>query len=227
MSRRLLAFVAATAATVAFAGCSSAAEEPEGLPDPTVSASASAGETSGPAPSEQPDASPAPQDEPRPSPTFTQPFLPPGEESVVDLPTELVIEPPADASDDERTVLAAAGRFMASWDAILFGAGDEQSGIFATTADPQLGRLISYLVESASKQRVIVGEPTEITLRSVSVDGDTAEVDICTIMRDWVQYTGGTPEPQPEVERLVLTMTLRDGAWLATDTEQADPESCE
>lgn len=227
MSRRLLALMVATAA---FAGCSSAADEPEGLADPTTataSGAASEGETAAPAPSGHSDASPEPQEQPEPSPTFTQPFLPPGEQSVIDLPTELVIEPPDDATDDELAVLAAAGRFMASWDAILFGAGDEQSGIFTTSVDPQRTRLINYLVESVSKQRVIVGEPTVIELRSVSVRGDSAEVDICTIMRGWVQYTGGTPEPQPEVERLILTMDLDGDQWLASDTGQADPEPCE
>ncbi|MBB5788255.1 hypothetical protein [Jiangella mangrovi] len=225
MSRRLLALVAATAA---LAGCSAGGDAPEGLSEPatTASASAPAGATDEPTPSDDPDTSPAPQDEPRPSPTFTQPFLPPDEQSVIDLPAELVIEPPDDATDDERAVLVAAGRFMASWDAILFGAGDEQSDIFATSVEPQLGRLLNYLVESVSKQRVIVGEPTVIELRSVSVTAETAEVDICTVMRHWVQYTGGTPEPQPEVERLLLTMTRDGDGWRASDTAQADPEPC-
>jgi hypothetical protein len=238
MSRRLLALaVAAVAAATAvgvaaLAGCSAGGGEPS---DPsgsaaattaTATASPSAGAPSETAPSDDPDAAPAPQDEPRPSPTFTQPFLPPGEERVIDLPTELPIEPPPGATHDELAVLAAAGRFMASWDAILFGAGDEESGIFATSADPQLGRLLNYLAESVSKERVIVGEPTVIELHAVSVNGDTAEVDICTVMRDWVQYTAGTPEPQPEVERLVLTMTHDKHGWRASDTAQADPEPC-
>lgn len=232
MSRRLLELVAVAAASAVLTGCSSAGDEPSGLPGPTTTASASAPEWAGsdtPEPTGEPDASPSSPSggEPEPSPTFTQPFLPPGERSVIDLPAALVIEPPDDATEEERAVLDAAGRFMASWDAVLFGAGDEQSGIFATSADPQLGRLLNYLVESVSKERVIVGEPTVIELRSVSVHGTTAEVDMCALMRNWVQYTGGTPEPQPELERLLLTMTHEGGAWLATDTKQADPQPCE
>ncbi|RIQ23282.1 hypothetical protein [Jiangella rhizosphaerae] len=223
MSRRTLVLGATVLALLFPASCSSAGDEPAGLADDTATGSVTSSQPA--TPSDQPDASPS-APEPEPGATFTPPYLPPGEERVVELPTELPIEPPDGATDDERAVLRAAGRFMASWDAVLFGAGDEQSGILRTAVDPQLGRLLNYLVESVSKQRVIVGEPTEIELRDVTVGDGTAEVDICTIMRDWVQYTGGTPEPQPEVERLVLTMTQVDGAWLASDTEQADPEPC-
>ena len=234
MSRRLLALAVAAATAVvaaAPAGCSAEGGEPSGPPGSatgatTATASPSVSAPSETAPSDDPDAAPAPDDDPRPSPTFTQPFLPPGGERVIDLPSELVIEPPPGATDDERAVLDAAGRFMASWDAILFGAGDDQSGIYATSVDPQLGRLLNYLAESVSKERVIVGEPTVIELHAVSVNGDSAEVDICTVMRDWVQYTGGTPEPQPEVERLILTMTHDEHGWRASDTAQADPEPC-
>ncbi|SDS07015.1 hypothetical protein [Jiangella sp. DSM 45060] len=227
MSRRALAVGAAVAAFLLPAGCSAAGEEPTGLGSSTggsaVTTSASA------VPSDPPT---VPGDVPsgpvtEPSAAFTPPYQPPGEERTVELHAELPIEAPADATDEELAVLRGAGRFMASWDAVLFGAGDEQSGILRTAIDPQLGRLLNYMVESISKQRVVVGETTHLVLRGVSVDDTTAEVDVCTIMRDWVQYIGGTGEPQPEVERLVLTMTLVDGAWLASDTEQADPAPCE
>lgn len=227
MSRRALALSAAVLVVLLPASCSSAAEEPPGLTDGTATAPGTPPVSA--VPSDEPTDPGDDPSEPAPEPgaAFTPPYQPPGEERVVELPGELPIDPPDGATDEERAVLQAAGRFMASWDAVLFGAGDEQSGILRTAVDPQLGRLINYLVESVSKQRVIVGEPTEIELRGVDVDDTTAEVDICTIMRDWVEYTGGTPEPQPEVERLVLTMSLVDGAWLASDTEQADPEPCE
>ncbi|WP_116947126.1 hypothetical protein [Jiangella endophytica] len=230
MSRRALVLGATVFVFLLPASCSSAGEEPAGLSDGTTTVPAT--ESASAAPTDQPTETTVPGDEPaepapEPGPTFTPPYLPPGEERTVELLTELPIEAPGDATDEELAVLQGAGRFMASWDAVLFGAGDEQSGILRTAVDPQLGRLLNYMIESVSKQRVVVGEPTQLVLRGVSVDGDAAEVDVCTIMRDWVQYIGGTPEPQPEVERLVLTMTLVDGAWLASDTEQADPAPCE
>ncbi|TDD72030.1 hypothetical protein E1262_04775 [Jiangella aurantiaca] len=227
MSRRTLVPGATVLAFLLSASCSSAGDEPESLTDePSTGAVTTSASAPPPGGGDSPDGGPS-GPAPEPGATFTPPYLPPDEERVIELPSELPIEPPDGATDEERAVLQAAGRFMASWDAILFGAGDEESGILRTAVDPQLGRLLNYLVESVSKQRVIVGEPTEIELRDVTVGDSTAEVDICTIMRDWVQYTGGTPEPQPEVERLLLTMTLVDGAWLASDTEQADPEPCE
>ncbi|SDU88124.1 hypothetical protein [Jiangella alkaliphila] len=226
MSRRVLALGATVLVFLLPASCSSAGEEPAGLGDGTATGPATASASLPSEPSDEPDDSPS-APAPEPGATFTPPYQLEGEERVVELPSELPIEPPDGATDDERAVLQAAGRFMASWDAVLFGAGDEQSGIMRTAVDPQLGRLLNYLVESVSKRRVIVGEPTQIELRDVTVDDTTAEVDICTIMRDWVQYTDGAAEPQPEVERLVLTMTLVDGVWLASDTEQTDPESCE
>ncbi|WP_053207033.1 hypothetical protein [Jiangella muralis] len=227
MSRRALAVGAAVAAFLLPAGCSAAGEEPTGLGSSTGSADVTTSASTVPSdpPTVAGDVPSAPA--PEPAAAFTPPYQPPGEERTVELSAELPIEPPDDATDDERAVLLAAGRFMASWDAVLFGAGDEQSGILRTAVDPQLGRLLNYLVESVSKQRVVVGEPTELRLRDVTVTDTTAEVDLCTIMRDWVQYTRGTAEPQPEVERLVLTLTLVDGDWLASDTEQADPEPCE
>lgn len=226
MIRRTLV-LGATVLAVLLSACSSAGEEPEGLTGDATTVSATTPPSAAPSGAgDDPDASPS-RPAPEPGATFTPLFLPPDAERVVELPSELPIEPPDDATDEERAVLRAVGRFMASWDAVLFGAGDEQSGILRTAVDPQLGRLLTYLVESVTKQRVVVGEPTRIELRDITVGDGTAEVDICTIMRDWVQYTGGTPEPQPEVERLVLTMKLVDDAWLASDTEQADPEPCE
>ncbi|PZF80019.1 hypothetical protein [Jiangella anatolica] len=223
MSRRGLAWCAAVLVVMLPASCSPAGEEPAAPRDGAATAS---GRASTQAPSSPEEPSPGDAPDGSPQPTFTPPYQPRGDERAVELPAELPIEAPDSATAEEHAVLAAAGRFMASWDAVLFGAGDERSGILRTATDPQLARLLNYLAESAAKERVIVGEPTELELLAVSVIGDKAEVDLCTIMRDWIQYTGGTPEPQPEVERLILTMSLADGVWLASDTEQADPDPC-
>lgn len=208
------------------AGCSSAQDEPAGL---TGSRSAAtdvdpAGTT---APTDGPDESAPTSSEPsnEPNPSFTQPFVP-GEPSVIELPDQLPIDIPADATDEERAVLEATRRFMASWDAVLFGAGEDESGIHETATGEQLERLIDLGVKVVMQRTVTVGESTVIDLVDVSVDGDTAQVDMCITMRDWVTYTDGEPEELDELERQVVTMVRAGDTWKASDSKPMDASSC-
>lgn len=219
--------VVALAVVATAAACSAPADEPAGL-----STSAPPADVDGSSPPPSPTSDPSrpastepASDAPEPDPSFTQPFVP-GEPSVIDLPEKLPIDVPDGASDAERAVIEATGRFMASWDAVLFGAGEQRSGIHETATGEQLRRLIDLGVNSAMQNKVTVGEPTVIDLVDVSVDADTAEVDICITMNDWVEYSAGEAEELDETERQLVTMVRTDGSWLASDTKPRDASSC-
>ncbi|WP_035812871.1 hypothetical protein [Jiangella gansuensis] len=225
MSRRGVKLATLTA-VAALAACSSPAEEPAGLSDPTTTESTPA--DADPTDSE-PAETPRGDDEPpatEPSDGFTQPFLPDGQESVIELAPQLPVEIPGDATAEEEAVLEVVGRFMAAWDAILFGADPETARLAESATNPQLGRLVQYSAESVLEQRVTVGEPTVIEVRDVSVDGTTAEVDACITMANWVQYVRGEPEPLDAVERQVLTVENVDGRWLVSNSTQKGATAC-
>jgi len=202
-------------------GCQASAEEPAGLstdpPDTPLRTPTPVPEPDGPT-------SQAPIAEPVPS--FAQPYLP-GEPSVVELPEALALEPPPDATDGEVAVVDAAARFMASWNAVLFGAGVEQSRIEHTATGVQLETLVDYAAESEKLQRVIVGEPMQLRLLDVEVAGSNADVDICLEMIGWVQVTDGATGPlMPSLERYVVSLTQSGSDWLAAGTQQQNPAEC-
>lgn len=221
-SRVLLAVVFLVAT-----GCSSVQDEPAGL-----TASQAVDTDAGPArdtstPADEADESLTPSSDvpSEPNPSFTQPFVP-GEPSVIELREQLPIEVPDDATDEERAVLEATGRFMASWDAILFGAGEEEAGIYETATGEQLKRLIELGVETKMQSTVTVGEPTVIDLVDVTVDGDTAEVDVCITMKDWVEYAAGEPTQLDETERQLVTMVREGKTWRASNSSPQDASAC-
>jgi hypothetical protein len=202
-------------------GCQAAAEQPAGLStDPPDTPS----RTPTPAPESDGPASQATVAEPVPS--FSQPYLS-GEPSVVELPEALALEPPPDATDAEADVVDAAAKFMASWNAVLFGAGVERSRIEQTATAVQLDTLIDYAAESEKLRRVIVGEPMRLRLLDVDVAGSNADVDICLEMIGWVEVADGVVGPlMPSLERYVVSMTRSGSDWLATGTQQQDPAEC-
>jgi hypothetical protein len=136
------------------------------------------------------------------------------------------LEPPANATDQEAAVVEAVGRFMASWTAILFGAGVENSRIEQTAAGSQLESLVDYAAESDRLERVIVGEPMRLRLLGVDVVDTAAEADICLQMDGWVELTDGSAELMPSTERYVVSMARSGSDWLASSTQQQDPAEC-
>ncbi|HEY9376002.1 MAG TPA: hypothetical protein VIQ02_02765 [Jiangellaceae bacterium] len=149
-----------------------------------------------------------------------------GEPSVVELPEALVLEPPANATEDEAAVVAAVARFMASWSAILFGAGVERSRIGQTATGAQLEALVDYAAESERLRRVVVGEPMRLRLLSVAVADTSAEADICLQMDGWVTVSDGQTQLMPSGERYVVSMARSGSDWLARSTEQQNPTEC-
>ncbi|TDE15767.1 hypothetical protein [Jiangella asiatica] len=223
MSRRAATLAVLVAA--ALAGCSEPGDEPEGLGGTTGTGTSSA-EPDPTEPGSTGTSGNEDSPEPEPSPGFTQPYLPEGEESVIELATELPIDVPDDATEEETAVLTAVGRFMASWDAILFGADPETARLAETATDPQFSRLVQYATESTMDQRVTVGEPTVVELMDIQVDDTTAEVDVCITMTNWVEYVGGEAEPLDAVERQVLTVKDVEGRWLVSDANPKGATGC-
>lgn len=223
MSRRarpVIGLVTLCAIGALVTGCTAGADEPPGLstePGSTGSVEATSTE------SQTAEAEPT-----EPSASFTQPYLPEGEQSVIDLPTDIPAEPPAGASDAEREVVGALGRFMASWNALLFGAGVSESGIEETSSGTQLDRLRDFAAEAEEKQWVFVGDPMALEVRSVEVDGGSATVDVCVGLPQWFEYVGEVRRalPVPSPERYTVTFRSRGEDWSASETEQQDAAVC-
>ena len=206
---------------VALCGCQAAAEEPAGLSTEPMLTPAST-----PTSSPGPDATASAPSVAEPAPTFTQPHLP-GEPRVVELPEALALEPPADATDEETAVVEAVARFMASWNAVLFGAGVERSRIEQTATGAQLETLVDYAAESDQLERVIVGEPMRLRLLGVETGGSSAAADVCLEMIGWVEVTDGAAGPlMPSLERYVVSMARSGSQWRAIGTQQQDPTEC-
>lgn len=168
------------------------------------------------------------EEDPEPAPSFTQPYIPGDEPRVIDLPDELPVEPPdGEVSDEEREVLEAAGRFMASWQAILFGADAERAGVRDTTTGEQLDRLMQFITDRDEQSWVFTGDPMELTARSLSVDGDSAEVDVCLVLAEWVEFRGGSVNPYGSPERYLVHLQRVDGAWKTADAQEEDADVCE
>jgi hypothetical protein len=220
--------VVATVLAFVLAACGGG-EEPPGLDGQTdVVTSPPPTDVDQPEPTEEPAATTPPGDdeESEPEPSFTQPYLPGDEPSVITLPDELPIEPPDDASDDELEVLAGAGRFMASWQAILFGADEDLSNVRNTTSEPQLGRLTSFIEQAEQEEWVFTGDPMRLQALDVSADGASSEVDLCITLPGWVEFRGGSVTPYASPERYLVYMQLQGGTWVAFDTKKQDPEAC-
>lgn len=205
---------------IALCGCQTAAEEPAGL-----SAQRMATPVRTPTASLESDATTSASPVAEPAPTFTQPHLP-GEPRVVELPEVLALEPPQDATDEEAAVVHAVARFMASWNAVLFGAGVERSRIEQTATGAQLETLVDYAAKSDQLNRVIVGEPMRLRLLGVEVGSSSADADICLEMIGWVEVTDGVVGPlMPSLERYVVSMVRSGTDWRAIGTQQ-QPAEC-
>ncbi|NDL58553.1 hypothetical protein [Phytoactinopolyspora mesophila] len=225
------ALACATVAALAVTACGADREEPEGLgtetpaatdpaADPTGEATGNADATPG---SDEDDVDPTAE----PEASFTQPHLPTEEPSVIELDDELPVQPPGDVSDDEREVLEAAGRFMATWQAVLFGADAEHSRLYDTTTGVQLDRLTSLIDEMAEDEWVFVGEPMELEALSVSVGGGEAEADLCIGLPGWIEIRGGVGAPFGSVERYLISLWMEDGRWMVTDATSQDTAECD
>ncbi len=223
---RRMAPATAAALMLVIAGCSSDSAEPAGLdgtatttvgpvPDPTDTPAAT---TSTPDPPD--DATPEPEA------SFTQPHLPGDEPSVISLAEELPIEAPEGVTDDDLQVLEAAGRFMASWQAVLFGADDKQSGIRDVATGVQLDRLIDLIGEMDREEWVFIGTPMQLEALDLGVAADRAEVDLCIRMLDWFEIRQGAAAPASHLERYRLDLRLLDDQWLVEDTAVQDNTAC-
>lgn len=228
---RSVALVAAGALAVA-AGCSAAGEEPAGLTTEPAAGSPSGGSTTPPPAEPSDDAGetpPAETGEPgEPDPSFTQPYLPEDAQSVIELPTDLPVEPTEGASEQEQEVVAALGRFMASWNALLFGASLEQAGAEETSSGEQLDRFREYVADAEEREWVFVGQPMQLTVRAIAVDEPTATTDVCIDLPQWFEWVNGELQmPQvPSPERYVVTFQSGDGGWIVSDTDEQDPADC-
>lgn len=165
-------------------------------------------------------------DDPEPRASFTQPYVP-GEPRVIDLPDQLPVDPPDGVSDAELEVLDAVGRFMASWQAVLFGADEERSGIGLTSTGVQLGRLRDFVRDAAEEEWVFTGDPMRLGARSVGVEGDVAEVDLCIELPQWFEVRGSRIDPYNSLERYAIEMERVDGQWLAADTQKTEADVCD
>lgn len=213
------------------AACSAAGEEPVGLgpSDGVATSTSTPGEAE---PTATADATTPAQpddeggDEPEPQASFTQPYVP-GEPRVIDLPDELPVRPPDGINDEQQAVLDAVGRFMASWQAVLFGADEDRSGIAETSGGAQLDQLRGFIADAAEQEWVFTGEPMLLRARSVEVDGDAATVDLCIGLPNWFEFRGGQLQLYNSLERYTIDLERADDAWLATDTQQTDESACD
>ncbi|NED99685.1 hypothetical protein [Phytoactinopolyspora halotolerans] len=234
---RRTAAVLSAVIVVVLAGCGGGGEEPVGLATETGDAptapSSEGGDEPGSTGEPTSTAQPTPTgpddggDQPEPGPTFTQPYIPGDEPSVINLPEELDVEPPDQVGDDEREVLRAVGRFMASWQAILFGADAELSGIEETATGSIRDSLVSFIAQAEDEQWVFTGEPMQLTARSVSVDGDQAEVGLCLVFPGWVEFRGGSVSPYPSPERYAVELERTGDRWVVSSAQEQDAAPCD
>ncbi|NED95146.1 hypothetical protein G1H11_07440 [Phytoactinopolyspora alkaliphila] len=220
---------AAAMAALVLTACGGGGTEPPGLDGQTdVVTSPPPTDLDEPPASGESTATPPPDDDggSEPEPGFTQPYLPGDEPNVIELPDELPVEPPDDATDDELEVLEGVGRFMASWQAVLFGADAELSKVRDTAVEPQLGRLIEFIGQAEQEEWVFTGEPMLLQARDVSVNGDSAEVDLCLALPGWIEFRGGSVSPYPSPERYIVDMQQRSGTWVASNAREQDAQAC-
>ncbi|WP_129667850.1 hypothetical protein [Phytoactinopolyspora endophytica] len=226
------ASVLSAVAVLVLTGCGGGGEEPVGLETEAGLATTAPPDEGGdePTPTSEP-TSTEPADgggeEVDPEPTFTQPHIPGDDPSVIDLPKELDVEPPSEVSGEEQEVLQAAGRFMASWQAILFGADEEQSGIRDTATGAILDSLVSFIAQAEEEKWVFTGDPMELTARSVSVDGDQADVELCLAFPGWIEIRGGGVTPYPSPERYALELERAGDGWVTSNTQEQDAAPCD
>ncbi len=230
MKLRFGAAVVVVASSMLLAACGSDAEEPAGLDSTTDSSAESPGsaeptddadESGGADGGGEPDPS-----EPSAPETFSQPFL--QDESIVELRDEVPIEVPDDATDEERAVIEAYGRYEAVWEQVLWGVPIEDTDIEDVAAGERLQGVRDYAQESIERERVTIGPPVSIHLLSVEVDGDSATVDVCLDTRDQVDSSSDAP-PDPGDPLYRFTGELeRTESWVVTRAGLVDDLSpCE